>query len=176
MSSAHVYLRLPTGEGANWEEIPEAILEEASQLVKNNSIEGSKKACVGIHFTPWSNLKKTNNMEVGAVSFFDDKLCKNRKCEKNRELVKQIEKTRSDDQTPDLDRLRLKRDKAEREAKKALAKQAEKNKKDEERQRAEEREERSYDKLFEKMEDTVTTNKDLSEKYKDFNEFEDDFM
>lgn len=38
MSSAHVYLRLPPGDGID--EIPKEIVEECSQLTKANSIEG----------------------------------------------------------------------------------------------------------------------------------------
>ncbi len=37
-----VYLRMP--EGMEWDTIPDDILEECSQLVKANSIEGVKKA------------------------------------------------------------------------------------------------------------------------------------
>lgn len=40
LSSAHVYLRLPPGQ--NIEDIPSSLLDDCAQLVKQNSIEGSK--------------------------------------------------------------------------------------------------------------------------------------
>ena len=67
MSSAHVYLRLP--EGITIDKIPEDILEECFQIVKDNSIDGRKKDKVSVCYTLWENLKKTASMEVGAVGF-----------------------------------------------------------------------------------------------------------
>lgn len=55
LSSAHVYLRL-TPE-MKWDAIPTALLDDLSQLVKANSIEGNKKQNVTIIYTPWSNIK-----------------------------------------------------------------------------------------------------------------------
>lgn len=84
LSSAHVYLRLH--EGAEWQDIPKALLEDIGQLTKANSIEGAllrsarrtgymrpeegsltgarantqsgnKKQTVTIIYTPWSNIK-----------------------------------------------------------------------------------------------------------------------
>ena len=40
MSSAHVYLRM--SEEMVWENIPQALLADCAQLVKANSIEGTK--------------------------------------------------------------------------------------------------------------------------------------
>lgn len=56
LSSAHVYLRLPA-EIPDWEKIPDILLQECSQLVKANSIEGNKKTNLAIIYTPWSNIK-----------------------------------------------------------------------------------------------------------------------
>jgi predicted ribosome quality control (RQC) complex YloA/Tae2 family protein len=69
LSSAHVYLRAPKGF-TNIKEIPAEIVQECAQLTKANSIEGCKKDHVGINYTWARNLKKTNGMETGAVSFF----------------------------------------------------------------------------------------------------------
>lgn len=55
LSSAHVYLRMP--EGMEWTAIPDALLEDCSQLVKANSIEGNKKNNVTIIYTPHANVK-----------------------------------------------------------------------------------------------------------------------
>jgi hypothetical protein len=94
LSSAHVYLRLPRGE--SWEEVPEGVLEDCVQLVKANSIQGESPlrahiyhnlsniaylCCPGcklpnvpVIYTPHSNLKKTQGMDVGQVGFKNDKL------------------------------------------------------------------------------------------------------
>lgn len=65
LSSAHVYLRLP--DGLSLDDIPQETLEDCIQLVKANSIQGSKKASVGVVYTPWTNLHKTQDMAAGAV-------------------------------------------------------------------------------------------------------------
>jgi hypothetical protein len=51
------------------EDIPAAVLEDCVQLVKANSIQGSKQPTVNIVYTPWSNLKKTGDMDIGQVGF-----------------------------------------------------------------------------------------------------------
>lgn len=49
------------------------MLDDAAQLVKHNSIEGNKINDLDIVYTMWSNLKKTDGMEVGQVAFHNDK-------------------------------------------------------------------------------------------------------
>ncbi|MCJ1475339.1 hypothetical protein MMC13_004001 [Lambiella insularis] len=71
LSSAHVYLRLPTGQ--SWEDIPSALVDDCAQLTKANSIEGNKRDNVTVIYTPWSNLKKDGSMAVGQVSFHEAK-------------------------------------------------------------------------------------------------------
>eukprot|EP00758_Cryptobia_borreli_P001555 Tbor_TRINITY_DN2338_c0_g1::TRINITY_DN2338_c0_g1_i1::g.201::m.201 len=71
-SSAHIYVRMPTGQGMD--DLSPETIEECCQLTKQNSIEGCKLSNVKIVYTPWSNLKKTNGMDVGQVSFHSDKL------------------------------------------------------------------------------------------------------
>lgn len=66
-SSAHVYLRLKPGQ--TLDDIPTAVIEDAAQLVKANSIQGSKMNDVDVVYTMWPNLKKTDSMEVGQVCF-----------------------------------------------------------------------------------------------------------
>ena len=68
LSSAHVYLRLPVGK--DMDAIPADILEDCAQLVKANSIQGNKLNNIDVVYTPHSNLKKTNAMEVGQVGLF----------------------------------------------------------------------------------------------------------
>lgn len=43
-------------------------------------------------------MKKTQGMEAGAVSFFDQKLVRKLKIEKKKEIVKLVEKTRTEKQ------------------------------------------------------------------------------
>ncbi|EFA78104.1 coiled-coil domain-containing protein 25 [Heterostelium album PN500] len=70
LSSAHVYLRLKKGETIN--DIPQNVLEECCQLVKQNSIQGCKESSVNIVYTPWANLKKTRDMEPGQVLYHNE--------------------------------------------------------------------------------------------------------
>ncbi len=77
MSSAHVYLRLDKPL-EDLEEIPKALVKECAHLVKAHSIEGVKRKEVLVNYTPASNLLKTEDMEVGAVSFKRPKLVRSR--------------------------------------------------------------------------------------------------
>ncbi|WFD23440.1 hypothetical protein MEQU1_002130 [Malassezia equina] len=95
LSSAHVYLRMP--EGMAWTAIPDALLEDCSQLVKANSIEGNKKNNITIIYTPHSNVKKTGDMAVGAVSFYNDRLVKRFYVkERKNEIVNRLNKTKEE--------------------------------------------------------------------------------
>ena len=65
------------------------------QLVKNNSISGSKMASCKIVYTTHANLKKELvGMDVGTVGFKNQKLCRFRKCNKNRDIIKRLEKSK----------------------------------------------------------------------------------
>ncbi len=55
------------------DDIPAAILEDAAQLCKANSIQGNKMNNIDVVYTLWSNLKKTPGMEVGQVGFHKEK-------------------------------------------------------------------------------------------------------
>jgi hypothetical protein len=112
LSSAHVYLRCPLDAAPNcrctapcacyMDKIPEQTIEDMCQLVKNNSIEGCKKATCQIVYTPWSNLHKDlNTMQTGAVGFHNPKLRRLRRCDKDRDIVKRVEKTKAE-KFPDL--------------------------------------------------------------------------
>lgn len=95
-SSAHVYLRLEKNE--NWENIAESLLEECCQLTKANSIEGCKQEKIKIVYTPWSNLQKSHNMEVGQVGFKSMQLRKFvHNVQKNKEIIKKLEKTEKEE-------------------------------------------------------------------------------
>ena len=93
LSSAHVYLRLPENSEYSLDNIPKDVLEECMQLVKHNSIEGCKLGSCKITYTPWENLNKTIDMEVGQVGFKDKKLVRYCNIDKNKDIVKRISKT-----------------------------------------------------------------------------------
>ncbi|KAK1939395.1 Coiled-coil domain-containing protein 25 [Phytophthora citrophthora] len=127
LSSAHVYLRLPlqcsqsvilTGQGQTTvDSVSELCLEECAQLVKENSIEGSKKKSVSVCYTRWRNLKKTPSMEVGQVGFHHPERVRHYKVEeKNKDILKSLNKTKQEFH-PDLEEERRQREllyKAER--------------------------------------------------------------
>lgn len=60
-------------QGQTIKDIPPAVLEDAGQLVKANSISGCKMNEVDVVYTMWSNLRKTPDMDVGQVGFHSDK-------------------------------------------------------------------------------------------------------
>ena len=116
LSSAHVYVRLPRGpirkafrEKGTLDHVPQ-LVEQCCQLVKANSIEGCKKSEVDVVYTEWENLRKAAHMADGQVGFNDEKkVIKVRKVPKNKELLKQIEKTKTE-AYPDLAKERADRD------------------------------------------------------------------
>merc|ERR1711879_376152 len=151
------------------DDIPPDVLEECCQLVKGNSISGCKLAACSIVYTPWSNLKKTKDMEVGQVGFFSGKKVKKRVVNKNRDILKRIERTK-EERFPNL--------REEREAYDAELRRQEREKRRLEREAAEqEKQERkrlkelkSYSTLM--VEDEMVSNRDHGKSYEDY---EDDF-
>ena len=90
VSSAHVYVRLHPGLTIG--DLGEDTLEDMCQLVKNNSISGSKMASCKVVYTPWSNLRKDLvGMDVGTVSYHDTNLCRFRRVNKNKTIIKRVE-------------------------------------------------------------------------------------
>lgn len=165
LSSAHVYLRLPKGK--TMDDIPQDVLEDCVQLVKQNSIQGSKINNVPIVYTPWSNLKKTQGMEVGQVGFHDEKLVRKTKVEKKiSAIVNRLEKTKREDH-PDLKALQEARLKEIRLADKNQKEEAKRKEREQisAKQRAEEI--RTY-KDF--MDNDMVSNAEMGDNY------EDDFM
>ncbi len=45
-------------------------------------------------YTPWRNLKKTADMDIGAIGFHDNSQVRSLRVEKNNATVKQLEKTK----------------------------------------------------------------------------------
>ncbi|KAK9704313.1 NFACT protein RNA binding domain [Popillia japonica] len=164
MSSAHVYLRLKAGQTID--DIPSAVLEDAAQLVKANSITGNKVNDIEVVYTMWSNLKKTQGMEVGQVGFHKDKEVRKMKVAKRiNEIVNRLNKTKKEEH-PDFRAEREKRDRLEREDKKRLLREQKEKEKEELKRKEEEAELRSYGALM----------KSSNMEYYDKGNDSDDFM
>ncbi|GJD07127.1 Coiled-coil domain-containing protein 25 [Galdieria sulphuraria] len=169
-SSAHVYLRLPSGKTID--EIPSNILEDCAQLVKYNSIEGNKLHSVVVVYTSWSNLKKTGDMDVGQVGFKDRKSVKTITVERRKnDIINRLEKSKREafpnlaQEKEDHEREHiLKRKQAFKEQLKA-----EKLQRQEQELR---RQELSYSRIM--VEDNMTSNKDLESST--FEEYEESFL
>jgi len=83
--------------GKTIEDIPPDILEDCAQLVKYNSIEGNKLHGVVVVYTPWSNLNKTGNMDIGQVGFKDRKRVKSITVEKRKnDIINRLEKSKKE--------------------------------------------------------------------------------
>ncbi|XP_053314439.1 coiled-coil domain-containing protein 25 [Spea bombifrons] len=146
LSSAHVYLRLHQGQTI--EDIPKDVLTDCAQLVKANSIQGCKMNNINVVYTPWSNLRKTGDMDVGQIGFHRQKDVKSVTVEKKvNEVVNRLEKTR-DERYPDLAAEKESRDREERNEKKAQIQEVKRREKDEMRKKKELDELRSYTSLM----------------------------
>lgn len=168
-SSAHVYLRLRhvsliisykfltqlmrnidmkhvnlffflTIQGQTIDDIPSDVLEDAAQLVKANSIDGNKMNDIDVVYTMWSNLKKTQGMEVGQVGFHKDKdVRKIHVAKRINAIVNRLTKTKRSEQV-NFRAEREQRDKNEREDKKKLLREQKEKEKLDEKRRLEEAE------------------------------------
>lgn len=146
LSSAHVYLRLPPNQTI--EDIPSTLLDDCAQLVKANSIQGNKMNNIDVVYTMWSNLKKTQGMEVGQVAFHNDKEVRIMRVEKRlNEIVNRLNKTKVIKEV-DLRQEREDRDHKEREGKRQQMKEMKEKEKDEARRKAELAELRNYSSLM----------------------------
>ncbi|CAL8392649.1 coiled-coil domain-containing protein 25 [Gadus morhua] len=164
LSSAHVYLRMQ--KGLTIDDIPKEVLIDCAQLVKNNSIQGCKMNNINVVYTPWANLKKTGEMDVGQIGFFRQKEVKLVSVEKKiNEIVNRLEKTK-DERHPDLAAERATRDQEERNEKKAVLQETKKREKDEVKKKKEVEELRNYTSLM--TGDNMTTNEEAYDS--------DDFM
>ncbi|XP_059871209.1 coiled-coil domain-containing protein 25 isoform X5 [Lagenorhynchus albirostris] len=129
LSSAHVYLRLHKGEKI--EDIPKEVLMDCAHLVKANSIQGCKMNNVNVVYTPWSNLKKTADMDVGQIGFHRQKDVKIVTVEKKvNEILNRLEKTKME-RFPDLEAEKECRDREERNEKKAQIQEMKRKEKEE---------------------------------------------
>ena len=100
LSSAHVYFRLNNVDEVSSipiDDLPPDSVYDMMQICKHNSISGCKLASCKMVYTPHSNLKKTFDMESGAVTYHNTKMCRYARCDKDRQRVKELEKTKSAD-------------------------------------------------------------------------------
>ncbi|CAM9625740.1 coiled-coil domain-containing protein 25 isoform X1 [Petromyzon marinus] len=156
LSSAHVYLRLQKGQ--TMDDIPTEVLIDCAQLVKANSIQGNKMNNIAVVYTPWGNLKKTADMDVGQVGFHKQKEVRTVTVEKRvNEIMNRLNRTR-DERLPDLASEREDRDREERGEKKAQLQEQKRNEKEETRRKREQEELRSYSALM--KEENMTSNQD----------------
>lgn len=164
VSSAHVYLRLKPGE--TLDDIPTQVLVDAAQLCKANSITGNKMNDVDVVYTMWSNLKKTQGMDVGQVGFHKQKEVRKIAVEKRvNEIVNRLNKTK-EEKTLDFRMLREDRDRKERESKKQLLLKQKQHEKEDLERKQKEKELKSYSSLFEQAK--MKTNQDSGEDSDDF--------
>lgn len=173
LSSAHVYLRRPFGQSI--EEINPEAIAEMCQLVKNNSIEGSKASKVDVIYTEFANLKKTASMDTGTVTFHDQKVVvKVKHVERDRDIVKRIEKTRSESH-PDLAKMKEDRDMEEKNRRKKEARDRAAKEREDKRIREEEAERLSYRTFVNNKELSTSNKKQGDGSMESCRKIEDDF-
>jgi len=177
LSSAHVYLRQRPDESKVLDDIPPDLVNECAQLVKDNSIAGCKLASCPVVYTRWKNLKKTASMDVGQIGYHDTKKQRRLRVEKDREVIKAINKTKTEAH-PDLAALQAARAAEEVAARKAAARKQAALDKEQKKAHAAQAELRSYKTLFDEAGAAGLSNKGVaaSEDQSAAEDFEDDFM
>jgi hypothetical protein len=161
-------------------QIPPEVLEDCCQLIKEGSIKGCKESSLPMIYMPAANLKKTAEMETGAVGHWrEDAVRKYTVQKRDPQTLKRLEKTKKE-AYPDLAAERAAFDASARGEKQAAERQRredEKAAKDEKRRLDDLRSYKSL--LGEKsaaMAEGATTNAEMGEKYKCAEDYEDDFM
>ncbi|XP_062345565.1 coiled-coil domain-containing protein 25 isoform X1 [Cinclus cinclus] len=146
LSSAHVYLRLHKGQ--TMDDIPKEVLSDCAHLVKANSIQGCKLSSVTVVYTPWSNLRKTPDMDVGQIGFHRQKDVRTLTVERRpSEQLRRLERTRVE-RFPDLAAERECRDREERGRRRQQLQELRRAEKEELRKKREMEELRSYSSLM----------------------------
>ncbi|XP_055491790.1 coiled-coil domain-containing protein 25 isoform X2 [Leucoraja erinacea] len=164
LSSAHVYLRLYKGQMID--SIPKEVLIDCAQLVKANSIQGSKMNNINVVYTQWSNLKKTGDMDVGQIGFHRQKEVKVIAVEtKINEILNRLEKTKNE-RFPDLAAEKESRDRDEQNERKAQVQEMKRKEKEEIKRRKEMDDLRSYSTLMKS--ENMSSNQDCGYDSDDF--------
>ncbi|KAF9989763.1 Coiled-coil domain-containing protein 25 [Entomortierella chlamydospora] len=174
LSSAHVYLRL--GPNQTWDNIPEPLLNDLAQLVKANSIEGNKKNNLTIIYTPWSNLKKSGDMEVGQVSFKKNNLVKRvHVAERINEIVNRLNKTKVE-KFPDLAQEKIEHERVQKKQQRQQEQERQKQEFEQIQHLKQKASERSYASIFDNADMKGASNYRNMDHDGDVDAFEEDFM
>jgi len=168
-----VYLRLSRGQTVA-DMSPEE-LEDCCQLVKANSIEGHKKSSVAIVYTPWANLRKTDDMDVGQVGFRSeaDVFKVHGTVARNAEVLNRLQKTR-EERRPNLATEKEAWEAEERAIRREAERVRRKVEQEASREQRKAAEERSYDRLM--VVDSMVTNAEVAARYASVEDAEEDFM
>ncbi|KAG0328332.1 Coiled-coil domain-containing protein 25 [Podila humilis] len=174
LSSAHVYLRL--NQDQTWDNIPQALLDDLAQLVKANSIEGNKKNNLTIIYTPWSNLNKNGSMDVGQVSFKNNKQVKRvYVAERINEVVNRLNKTKVE-RFPDLKEEKAEHDRKQRQQQRQLEQTAKEQEYQQVQQLKSKAADRGYGSIFDSEQMKGSSNYRNMDYDGDVDAFEEDFM
>jgi len=174
LSSAHVYLRMRPGQ--TMDDITAEELRDCAQLVKANSIAGNKQNDLHVIYTPWGNLLKRGDMDVGQVSFKDESNALVRRVKvktRDNEIVNRLNKTKVE-AYPDLHAEREAFEESVRQAKKEAYRIEEAKRLEEERARKADIEARDYKHIM--VDEKMKSNKEMAKKYESYEDAEDDFM
>jgi len=172
LSSAHVYIRLPDGY-TGLSDIPTSVLHDCAQLVKANSIEGSKKSSVRVVFTMWSNLRKDGSMAIGQVGFHaTGSALKYVNLEKkNNEIVNRINRTRKELPTASIRQAREDWERKDRAIKKKATRAALERKERDIAESKKQQELQAFTEIFSKGEKLSNANMEVTAE-----EYEADFL
>lgn len=159
LSSAHVYIRMSE---TPWtlETLPAKLIEDCAQLVKANSIEGNKQNPVTVIYTPWTNLRKTQAMDIGEIGFHSQGAVKRIQVERrNNDIVNRLNKTK-EERDINFEKEKIDRQRQNRER----TKLEETKKQDQVRRDAEKRRKEDallhYEDIFDSKNLSMPTNKD----------------
>merc|ERR1719150_3314584 len=156
----------------DWKEVLENIIQECAQLVKHNSIAGTKLKSTNVVYTPWENLHKRADMDVGQIGYHDTKRVTKILVEKDKAIIKKLEATRVEKNDVDLAKERQKRDRKEIRRKKREKRKKLEEEKVAEVERKKAKEAASYDRVFDV--DQMMSNEDMSNMTAE--QYEDSFM
>ncbi|XP_050827871.1 coiled-coil domain-containing protein 25 [Serinus canaria] len=135
-------------QGQTMDDIPKEVLSDCAHLVKANSIQGCKLSSVTVLYTPWSNLRKTPDMDVGQIGFHRSKDVRSVTVERRgAEQLRRLERTRVE-RFPDLAAERECRDREERGRRRAELQEQRREQREELRRKREMEELRSYSSLM----------------------------
>ena len=170
LSSAHVYVRLERGQGID--DMSKIAIEDCCQLVKFRSIEGKKRSEVTVIYTPWSNLKKREGMDVGTIGFHNEKTVRKCKVTRDKDILRALGKT-MEEKYPNLAQEKERRDQEERKILNEEKRKRKQKEKEEQKEKEKMKSAEQYDFMFDDTRPGTSTS-DLAGV--DYNEYEDDFM